>query len=71
MQANLTHDIPYLLNNIIGRKCAFHIKANIFNQGGRAGYTVARLFEIEAPAPNIPPPAPSDQAGSSKKQRIA
>lgn len=70
MQANLTPAIPPVLNNIIGRKCAFHAKANTYNQSGRADYTVARLSEIEAPTANIHPSPPTQQSGPSKKQKI-
>lgn len=70
MQENLTPDIPPVLNNIIGRKCAFHVKANTYNQGGRAGYTVARLSEFEAPTANIHPSPPTQQAVPSKKQKM-
>ncbi|KAK1353010.1 hypothetical protein POM88_052848 [Heracleum sosnowskyi] len=54
-----TQDLPPVLDNIIGKKCTFHAKVNSYNQGGRAGYTVARLSEIAVPAPNIQPPAPN------------
>ncbi|KAK1369073.1 hypothetical protein POM88_035165 [Heracleum sosnowskyi] len=68
-QANLTQDLPHVLNNIVGKKCVFHVKVSSYNQGGRAGYTVARLSEIDTPAPNIQPPTPSDEPGPSKKQK--
>lgn len=68
-QENLTQNIPPLLNNIVGKKCTFHIKVNSFNQGGRAGYTVARLYEIVTQLPNIQPPTPSAESGPSKKKK--
>lgn len=46
------------------------MSSNTYNQGGRAGYTFARLPETEAPTANIHPSAAADQAGLSKKQKI-
>lgn len=69
MQGKLTQDIPPLLNNLVGKKCAFHIKINSFNQGGRAGYTVTRLSELLDSPPNIRTPAPATEASPSKKTK--
>ncbi|KAK1394685.1 hypothetical protein POM88_013741 [Heracleum sosnowskyi] len=67
--ANLTQDLPPVLNNIVGKKCTFHIKVNSYNQGGRAGYTVARLSEIDTPTPNLHPANPRDAPGPGKRQK--
>lgn len=69
-KANLTQDIPPVLNNIIGRKCAFHVKVTSYNLGGRAGYTVARLSEIAAPTVITQPTPLNDQVGPNKKQKL-
>lgn len=43
MQANLTQDIPPLLN-ISGWKCAFHVKVNTYNQGTSRLYSRLPLW---------------------------
>lgn len=46
MKDKLTPDIPPVLNNIIGKWCAFEVKVTSSNQDEREGYTVARVAEI-------------------------
>lgn len=70
IQANVTQDIPLVLKNIIGRKCAFHIKVYSYNHEDRDGYQSHLLSEIEAPTVNIQPPTPNKLAGPDKKQKI-
>lgn len=43
--------IPPIINNIIGKRCAFDIKINAYNtERGYEEYTVYRLSECQVPS---------------------
>lgn len=69
-QAKLTTEIPPIVRNVIGKKCAFEVKLTSFNQDGREGYGVARLSEITAQTPIATEVGNADEASTSKKQKL-
>ncbi|KAL1823795.1 hypothetical protein ACET3Z_010573 [Daucus carota] len=69
-QDKLTADIPPVLNNIIGKKCAFEVKVTSFNRDGRAGYTIGCLMELPGSSSGIKGGRSTDDEGPSKKIRL-
>lgn len=70
MQDKLTQDVPPILNNVVGKTCAFEVKVTTLNQDGRAGYTVARLAEVANSAPKIKKVDHIEEGGPSKKAKL-
>ncbi|XP_063938174.1 replication protein A 70 kDa DNA-binding subunit A [Daucus carota subsp. sativus] len=70
-QDNLTQDIPPIINNIIGRRCAFEAKVSSYNRDGRAGYTVGRLIEMPGSSTHVKGGEHHNEAGPSKKARLS
>ena len=71
LQDNLTQDIPPIINNIIGRRCAFEVKVSSYNRDGRAGYTVGRLIEMPGSSSHVKGGEHHDEVGPSKKARLS
>ena len=59
-----------MLNNIIGKKCAFEVKVTSFNRDGRAGYTIGCLMELPGSSSGIKGGRSTDDEGPSKKIRL-
>lgn len=71
MQDKITEDIPPMVNNVVGKKCAFEIKVTSFNRDGRDGFTVTRISEVANSASIMQVSPPNDEPGPSKKQKVA
>ncbi|KAL8095119.1 hypothetical protein AgCh_036540 [Apium graveolens] len=68
--SEIGQDIPPVLNNVVGKTCAFEVKVIIRNQDGQEGYTVARLAKVVISAPAIEEADQTHEAGPSKKAKV-